>query len=160
MTIRCRECQAESPGWAEFCLQCGRRFSDEERSKASEAVRLCESCGEEMSPGSSGCHNCGARPAGSMDRSAAQRISLIAKILALVPGIFNVFGLGHLFLGKYLKAFILFAISLALRYASEAWVSPGDMANADIAWLGVSLLVFIYQIWDVYRITGRELMGR
>jgi len=113
-----------------------------------------------MASGSGGCHNCGARPAGAMDRTAAHRISLIAKILAVVPGIFNVFGLGHLFLGKYLKAFAFFSISLALRYASEAWVSPGDIANADIAWLAISLLVFIYQIFDVYRITDRELLGR
>ncbi len=120
----------------------------------------CIDCGADVPLGSNGCASCGSTVVRCMDSGTALRVSLIAKLLALIPGIFNFFGLGHLYLGKYRKAFMFLLASIALRLANERWVAPGGIPNAEMVWLGASLLVFIYQLWDVYRITDREILGR
>lgn len=158
--MRCRACQAESPSWSDFCLRCGRTFSIEERTAGERAGETCEDCGAEVTAGSRHCLDCGAVRGGGMATPDAYRVSLVAKLLALIPGIFNFFGLGHLYLGKYRKAFAFLLLSIGLRLANDMWVAPGDIANADIVWLGASLMVFIYQLWDIYRITDRELLRR
>jgi len=71
------------------------------------------------------CPSCGEYLILDLDLKAVQRISLIAKMPALIPGIFNIFGLGHLIIGKYLRAFILLLISLVLRVVNRILVLSG-----------------------------------
>lgn len=160
MALRCPACQTLSPDWAEFCLHCGRNFTQTERQQTVDVRESCVDCGSEMTFGTNLCPACGSVGTPAIDMTTAFRTSLLAKLLALIPGIFNFFGLGHLYLGKYQKAFFLLLASLALRLANERWVVPGNIPNAEMVWLGASLVVFIYQLWDVYRITDRELFGR
>lgn len=158
MTIRCRDCNAVSPNWSEFCIHCGHIFSDEERASSDSSAERCRICYSELIPGSGSCPSCGAPVAGKVSEHSL-RTSMVAKLLALVPGVFNLFGLGHLYLGKYVKALILLVVSVALRLANDAWVVPGEIPHADVAWLVVSLSVFVYQLWDVYRIADHESFG-
>ncbi len=160
MALRCPACQTLSPAWSEFCLHCGRIFTEEDKGQAVEVGESCTDCGSEITFGSNNCPSCGSSVARGMDMATALRKSMIAKLLALIPGIFNFFGLGHVYLGKYPKAFMLLMASVALRLANERWVVPGEIPNAEMIWLGASLVVFIYQLWDVYRITDREMFGR
>ncbi|MDI3482778.1 MAG: hypothetical protein PWQ88_649 [Candidatus Methanomethylophilaceae archaeon] len=99
------------------------------------------------------CPSCGEYLILDLDLKAVQRISLIAKMPALIPGIFNIFGLGHLIIGKYLRAFILLLISLVLRVVNRMLVLSGTFPYVDLMFLSVSLIVFVYQLWDVYTIT-------
>ncbi len=160
MALRCPACQTLSPDWSEFCLHCGRTFTEKDREQSIEVSDSCIDCGSELTFGSNVCPSCGSASARGMDMATAFKKSMIAKLLALIPGIFNFFGLGHLYLGKYPKAFLLLMASVALRLANERWVVPGEIPNAELIWLGASLVVFIYQLWDVYRITDREMFGR
>ncbi len=48
--MRCPRCQAENPGGARFCEECGAHLA-----------RACPHCGAEVSPGKSFCRSCGAQ---------------------------------------------------------------------------------------------------
>lgn len=84
------------------------------------------------------------------------RRTLTAKFLALIPGIFNVFGLGHIYLKSYGKALFFIALS-ALIYLGDYMLSEWGMneGNWQTGLLIFSLIVFMAQLWDVFRISNK-----
>jgi hypothetical protein len=83
------------------------------------------------------------------------RRTLTAKFLALIPGIFNIFGLGHIYLRSYGKA--LFFISLsALIYLGDYILKIEGLGESiwQTGLLVFSLLVFMAQLWDIFRISN------
>jgi hypothetical protein len=82
------------------------------------------------------------------------RKTLIAKMLAFIPGIFNIFGLGHILLHSYLRGVLFMALSAAI-YVCEFLLREWDMMseNWETGLLVFSLVVFMVQLWDVFKIS-------
>lgn len=161
MPLHCESCGTLNPDSASFCHRCGALFSSQELEEALHRMQnpTCVRCGMELVEGGTFCPHCGSTQSVSAVRMRANelsRMSLMAKMLALVPGIFNIFGLGHLLLRSYLRALVFMALSGAI-YLCEFLLRERDMMSGEwqTGLLVFSLLVFMVQLWDVFKITYR-----
>jgi len=65
---------------------------------------FCKQCGKEISQNARSCPYCGAdhlspaQPTASI--GIARKNAGLAAVLALIPGIFGIWGVGHLYVGK------------------------------------------------------------
>ena len=144
MKYICPECGSEIPEEDEFCTRCGCLKSKSIVTDDSGNVDTthCPNCGEPIVGNENFCGACGApliRNAVPV-RMKTAKYAWLAFLLALVPGFFNIFGLGHLVLKKWSRGFMFLAISVILYF-----VGPG---------LGVFLLfiqvgVFMFQLMDI-----------
>ena len=79
------------------------------------------------------------------DKSKLRRIP-IALMLAFIPGLFDIFGLGHLVIGRWVKAIAFLALSGGFYYLR--FMSGWDML---IPYLSViSIAIFVVQMVDLY----------
>ncbi len=69
--MRCPRCQAENPGGARFCEECGARLA-----------RACPHCAAEVSPGKSFCRSCGGQLAASATDQVPPPVAYTPKHLA------------------------------------------------------------------------------
>ena len=145
--IRCPACGSQSPDWAEFCHHCGHFFSEGLRESAlADPDRRCESCGAERVEGSTFCNVCGHPFGRDADPTTA-------KLLAVLPGFLYIYGLGHIYLRRYLKGGLLLAISV-LNILLIALMGEQEMIRWGI--LLFDLAIFIWQTSDVYRIVREQ----
>lgn len=161
MPLHCRSCGTVNPDSVGFCHRCGALFTSSDLEEA--RLRLenpsCIQCGKDLVDGGTFCPHCGSTQDLSAMRARANelaRFSFPAKMLALVPGIFNIFGLGHLLLRSYVRALVFMALSGAI-YLCEFLLQERDMMSDEwqTGLLVFSLLVFMVQLWDVFKITYR-----
>ena len=72
---------------------------------------------------------------------------LRAILLALIPGFFNIFGLGHLLMRNWSKGLMYLAISVIIWYmCGWTFVSSNLMITL------LSVAVFFFQAMDIFRI--------
>ncbi len=147
MTYICPECGYQIDDDADFCYRCGCS-----KSKATvhfnngTGQRVCPSCGAETHEGELFCRHCGA--ALEVTAPISFKVSVESKIalaLALIPGIFNVFGLGHLALKEWIRG------SMFLAMTALYWYMRTSVGNSFLI-LFLSIALFIYQAMDIARI--------
>lgn len=132
----------------EFCHRCG--------ATKKHAVILdlgdrmdCPNCGAEIQPDSDFCASCGSRiiKAEIVNRYSDTRL-IAGILLAFIPGLFNVFGLGHIILGKYLKG-IIFIISSVICLYLQFFYHMTETEN--YVFLFGTLALYFVQVYDIYR---------
>jgi len=152
MVYYCPECGSEIPNEAEFCYICGCRkdkaifFDDSGR-------EVCPGCGAALPPGSDRCPGCGAQTVSAVPRMSKN--GSLAIMMALLPGILDVHGLGHLMLGEYRKAALFLILSSAILFVRIYYMPGTDPLFGTLFWLG-SLAVFIVQGVDVFRLAFNQ----
>jgi hypothetical protein len=84
-----------------------------------------------------------------MAGAAEERQHFVALMLAVVPGMFHVFGLGHIFLGRWIKGAILAAGGLVLLYLFGIyggnaqylqWLTAADLAIYTVQFLDLLIV--------------------
>ena len=76
----------------------------------------------------------------------------IALALALIPGVLDIFGLGHFVLKKYLSGLAFLSCTILAYYERFTGYFGVDETIMFVA----TLAVLILQMWDVFRIIKRE----
>ncbi len=151
MRCICGECGREIPDGMDFCPYCGCL-----RSKAcciddsGRSCAVCPECGHPIAPGDQFCGSCGAH----LDHGATpvrmiprmKKNGNLAIMLALLPGFFNIFGLGHLVMKQYSRGLMFLGISLVLWYLN-GW----SFTNTSLLLTVLDICVFFYQCMDLFR---------
>ena len=117
-------------------------------------MKVCRQCGTEVFDGEEFCYSCGytGEPVECVHEPMDKQSEWIALLLALIPGIFDVFGLGQLYLRSYLKAGLFFTLSAVLYIA----VSYYDVKKDDITYMGATMAIFLIQAMDVMNTIRRR----
>ena len=119
-------------------------------------MKVCRQCGTEVFEEDGFCSRCGYNGVMlDIDVSTvpvSKSTRMVAMLLAILPGLVNVFGIGHLFLGRYIRAGILLMITAALfltsGYIPEDWKYP---------FLILIFVIYFVQAMDVMSIVyGRN----
>ena len=129
---------------------------------------ICEECGRVTeNPDADFCYHCGSdggsratqqmMPQGYQpvnvkgggvvyaDRNKLRRIPL-SLLLALVPGLFDIFGLGHLIIGRWFRGAFFLALSGGYYYLR--YMSGWEMLQPYL--FVISLAIFVLQMVDLY----------
>lgn len=78
---------------------------------------------------------------------------MFATMLALLPGLFDIYGLGHLVLRRYVRAGVFLACTAVLLYAK--YVQDIPFVNEYMAYISIG--IFIIHALDVYLIVNRKI---
>ncbi len=150
----CPECGSQIPPDADFCYHCGRvrdiPCSTCGPEQLPTAEGRCRRCGEELAQDSVFCRRCGFIASDLPFRPARPKLTLkraIGIVLALVPGFFCIFGLGHIWFRRYRRAAMLLFISVPLFYLTFI-NGPADFTGT---------MVFLFSIF-LYFIQAMEVM--
>ncbi len=149
MMYICSECGYQIPDDAEFCHQCGclrsKALRMDDRGYVDEG--RCHNCGQPFRGDEFFCGSCGtalvrtSNPRGKLDGKG-----ILALILALVPGFFNVFGLGHLVLRQWSRGVMFLGLTAVLW-----WITPTFQATSPIMLMLLQVGLFMYQAMDIFR---------
>jgi predicted nucleic acid-binding Zn ribbon protein len=155
----CSQCGAEIPADSDFCYRCGELKSKSLRvDDAGYFVEdTCPHCGAKLQGNESFCGACGG-PINQYNgelRPNLDKNSTIALLLALIPGFFNIFGLGHLFLKQWYRGIMFLVISGILWYIYPAYL-PAPSLGVLILRIGVVM----FQLLDLYRIIYTSKVSR
>ncbi len=153
MMYVCGECGAEIPEGMDFCSRCGcmrdKAFRVDEGGALSSAV--CPGCGAPCGPADLFCGRCGARLELAVQVRTAQprmrRNGTVAILLALIPGFFNIFGLGHFVLKEWSRGSMFVAITAVIWYLN-GW----QLSNSSFLVMVVVLGMYMYQAMDILRL--------
>jgi len=134
----------------EFCYKCGATKVHAYYLNTGEEI-ICSSCGTKLPTDSIFCSSCGsplkqAVPMNKNRYSATQTIT--AMMLAFIPGMFDVFGLGHFVLGKWVRGLAFLSCSAAIYYVDKYCVLNKTM---EYVLVFVCMGLFIVQVLDLYR---------
>ncbi len=154
MTYICPECGYQIDDDADFCYRCGCK-----KSKATVHLNtgagqtLCPHCGAETHEGELFCRHCGT----PLDVQPPMTLkfgtdSKIAILLALIPGFFSVYGLGHLVLKEWIRGGMFLAMTALYWYMRTS-------AGNSFLLLFLSIGLFIYQAMDLLRIIMMRSLG-
>ncbi len=145
MTFICPECGSPIDDDADFCYRCGCK-----KSKATVQFNngfqagACPNCGAEVHEGEMFCRHCGS-PLNSASPLKVDTNGTVALILALVPGFFSIYGLGHLYLKEWIRGGMFLAMSALY------WYMRTSTGNTLLLML-LSIGLFIYQALDIARL--------
>jgi len=152
MRLICHDCGNEIPDGMDFCPKCG--CMAEKATAVDESgipTRICPKCGTAASLDDRFCKSCGAALGGAAQPFAfvkpkMRRYGALAFMLAVIPGFFNIFGLGHFVLKQWSKGVMFLAISVVVWY-----VNGWSMFSSSLMMSLISIFIFIYQLNDVSR---------
>ncbi len=153
----CLECGSEVEPGADFCYACGSRRVVEVRPDSNRVVMEpghCPFCGHDNDPQAKFCTSCGRR-IGEFEyvpRLVKRLSSMDFAILmaALVPGLFNVFGLGHLLAKKYSRAAVYLVISAVFLYIRYS-VDLSEVSTIIILEL-IGIVIYLKQSMEIFSI--------
>jgi TM2 domain-containing membrane protein YozV len=120
-------------------------------------MKICRQCGTEIFDGEEFCYSCGniGEPVECTHEPMNKSNRWIALLLALIPGFFDVFGLGQLYLRSYFKAGLFLTISVVMYFAVPHYGVEKD----SITYIGATMAIFLVQAMDVMNtIRRREQM--
>ena len=144
MKYICPECGSEIPEENEFCEHCGCLRSKALRTddQGNFDTTRCPNCGEPITGDENFCGACGAAlvKQNPMVMMKPAKYAWVAFALALIPGFFNIFGLGHLVLKKWSRAFMFLALSVILYIVGPA------LGTFSIF---IEVGVFMFQLMDI-----------
>jgi RNA polymerase subunit RPABC4/transcription elongation factor Spt4 len=153
----CKGCGYEIPPESDFCYQCGAWATDSFilNDEGTYIIsNTCFNCGKEMPQGAEYCPHCGAHSSDSRIDVGSPAFGrkftskhIIALILAIVPGFFNVFGLGQLVLKRWSKAFIFLTMTVILYYLAPSFLMYN---NSTIFLILIQVILFAYSLFDIY----------
>lgn len=144
----CPECGSEIPSDSEFCHHCGRidtnrmRIADDGSLQQGDGV--CGRCGAALGPDDLFCRDCGAIATVGCAvpfRPKLTRHGIVGIVLALIPGLFGIFGLGHLWFGRYGRAAMFLLVSIPLFYLS--FIDKAADFSGTLVFLARMFLYFI-----------------
>lgn len=151
MSRMCSECGKEVPDDMDFCPYCGSNKGFVVMGQNGGFSFTCLSCGASYNPGDAYCGSCGtALPSTDNLRvpmPTMRKNGMAAFLLALIPGLFNVFGLGHLLMRSYARGAMFLVISLVVWYLND-W----SIYSSSILLMILEVAVFFYQVMDLSRI--------
>ncbi len=149
----CSECGHELEPGEEFCYNCGslRTFVVDGESRVVTEKGVCPICGNKNAEDAEFCDNCG-RSLGEYEFNPVRTSPLTVKdylilAIALLPGAFNIFGLGHLLLKKYSRGLMYLIISIVLIYATYSSPSMGRSTYFLLELIG--FLIYLKQSFEV-----------
>jgi uncharacterized membrane protein YvbJ len=145
--ITCPHCGSQSPDWAEFCHRCGGYFS-EGKDSTLPPIEACPNCGTVRLDSARFCYDCG-HSFGTEIRPNPTT----AKLLAVLPGFLYIYGLGHIYLKRYVLGIALLAISAVNMLLI---MMLGDQEILKWVILLADLGIFVWQTSDVYRIVRQQ----
>ena len=157
----CMECGSAVEPDADFCYTCGSRRIVDVRSSDNRILMEpghCPYCGHDNIPEAKFCASCGRR-IGEFEHSAPTKtrltsFDLLVIMAALVPGLFNVFGIGHLVARKYSRGvmyLIISAVFLYIRFAS------GTLSISTIILLEIiGVVIYLKQMMEIFAIVYRS----
>ena len=138
----CLECGGVVEPGADFCYTCGSRRVidvDPETNRIILPKGHCPYCGHDNEPD--------ARFCGSCDLTAKDWIIMLATLL---PGAFNVFGIGHIILKKYSRAAVYLVISAIILYLRFSLVGTSMSTLILIEIIG--LVVYFKQAFEIFAV--------
>ncbi|MBI0584601.1 MAG: hypothetical protein ISF22_10305 [Methanomassiliicoccus sp.] len=150
-TARCGYCGCLSPEGAAFCTGCGQILDGTGR---------CPSCGGSIAAFDRHCAGCGLTLRHGTKSKVSSR-PLAALILAIVPGMFSLWGIGHLFAGKLKKGLLFLFMGLLMMLVGPFPLAFIVLFLPDLAFLIVVgaiawVVLWLYQSVDAYREAGGE----
>lgn len=151
MTLICGECGGVIPADMDFCPRCGSLRSNARVVNDGRTVGECPSCGGPLGPDDLYCGRCGSRIStgtASQGVMRPRRNANLAIMLALIPGFFNVFGLGHFVLRQYSRGIMFLVISVVLWYLGGWKPFPSSLLLTVL-----TICVFFYQAMDILRLS-------
>jgi len=153
----CKGCGSEIPDGAEFCYACG-AWAKDSLTINDEATfiysDMCLNCGKELPKGSEFCPYCGTKaekshiPIANPVRPKFTYMDYLAIVLAVIPGFFNIFGLGHIVQKQWSKAFMYICISAIILYIAPSMLVS---VQASMLMLFFEFLVLMFSVMDVFR---------
>ena len=150
MKYICHDCGNEIPEDMDFCPHCGclREKSTPVDDKSGMPLGVCPVCGAKTGFGDAYCGSCGAAlPQVQFVRPKMRKYGTVAMILALVPGFFNIFGLGHLVLKSWSKGLMFLALTAVLFYVNGMTLFPSSFMMSMVC-----VLVYFYQAMDLFKV--------
>lgn len=138
-----------------FCKQCGREISHD--------ARFCPYCGADQT-------SYAPPPAPPIQAGLETKNTGLAAVLALILGIFGLWGVGHIYVGKIGRGLALLILGIMLQWVLGFFVFFGMMFGGIyggpryglpilvgglaglIIWILVTLAIFIWQIYDAYKL--------
>ena len=154
MTFICPECKSEIPSNSDFCYICGRKVKPSDPSINMNS-NVCISCGNELSGTELFCGKCGFPITKNQMVNFRPKITTRGKIgilLAAVPGVVGIFGLGHITLKKFSRGAIYILMSVFFLYSVVISNAVGSMRYMMIAFM-----IFLY-VLQVVEVVGLALM--
>lgn len=149
MRMICSECGNEIPEGSDFCYHCGRGAKDAVIIDAGNTEGKCSMCGNDLVEGGSFCRRCGA-PSGIAFQAAVRprmvKNAWIGLLLALVPGFFDIYGLGHFFHRKWRRGLLYLMASVPLFYLTH--VAKTDPMVGTMVFM-ISLFMYFVQTMEV-----------
>lgn len=135
-------------------------------------MHVCTECGRVCDEDMDFCPACGSTKGANIDPAfippefkvvenprgkVIVRVSIVrirlALMLSLLPGIIDIFGLGHLVMKKYLRAAALMACSAFYYYERFT-----EYFGIDYWYLiGFTIVVFVLQMLDMFRLIKQEI---
>lgn len=156
----CMECGSAVEPDADFCYRCGSRRIMDVRTADNRVVMEpghCPYCGHDNIPEAKFCASCGRR-IGEFEYTRAPKTQIssyefLIIMAALVPGLFNVFGLGHLLAKRYSRGIMYLVISAVFLYIRFA---SGTLVNSTIILLEIiGVVIYLKQAMEIFAIVFR-----
>ncbi len=162
MRYICRECGNEIDAGSDFCHYCGALKSnaiaiDDQGNPAGEEGKVCPVCGAVCPDGVKFCGKCGASlPTETPQPFVPHRLTArdyIALAAGLIPGVVNIFGLGHLVMKKWSRGLMYLAISAVIIYIR--WFTPDLSGFMFVVVEMIGFGVYIIQSLEVFALIMR-----
>ena len=136
---------------------------------------FCKQCGKEISQDARFCPYCGADQTSyampPIQAGLETKNTGLTAVLALIAGIFGLWGVGHIYVGKIGKGLALLILGIILEWIVGFFVLfgatfggmfgyhhyglaglVGGLLGGVIIWLLITLVIFIWQIYDAYKL--------
>jgi len=129
----------------------------------------CPNCGREVAESDVKCPSCG-----HLLKTTAMPVVVLkspgkAAILAFLPGLVGIWGLGHLYLGRFLKGLAILAVGIVLAimgtiiapgafmgFIASTFGGPGrELAGAGMLIFVVGTIGFFWQVYDAYKLAKK-----
>ncbi|MDO5861248.1 MAG: zinc ribbon domain-containing protein [Thermoplasmata archaeon] len=150
MRYVCSECGNEIDSDMDFCPACGcmrdKAFVFDDKGYVS---NVCPACGEPYLPGDRYCGKCGTEIPDSVRPMMTPKLrsnGTLAIALALLPGFFNIFGLGHFVLKQYARGAMFLVMTLVLWFLND-W----SWRASSVFTMFLDVAVYFYQCMDILR---------
>lgn len=139
----------------EFCASCGRKRDDTIRLDDAgkfvpEDDGHCTTCGKDIAPNDLFCQHCGApitKVQMATFRPKMVKYGWIGIALALIPGFFNIYGLGHLYFKRWTRAAMFLLMSAFMLYVKYGGVELTVWTNLIFGI--VSIAIYLMQAMEV-----------